>query len=189
MIRERTRPQWTPEQLKDIYQGPHDARVLYPGHLPRVTRTIAMANRICPNPESVADLACGNGDIANGCGATRTYLGDFAAGFEFQGPVEETIDLIPEVTLMVAAETLEHLWDPDAVLLRFREKAQYLVCSVPVTPEEGQNGEHYWSFDREGFESLLADTGWEVIDYEEVTAAPSVVFDTYQAGIWGCRRA
>lgn len=194
MIRERTRPQWTPEEIASIYVGPHDARVLYPGHLMRVQTTIAVGRVLVPSPGIIADLACGNGDIANGIAEVApgctVILGDYAPNnYQFSGPIEENLAKIPRVDIMVLAETLEHLWEPDVVLLKAHEVAANLVCSVPVDPGEGQNGEHYWAFDREGFQSLLTETGWRTRIYAEVDAAPSCVADTYRCGIWGVTEA
>lgn len=189
MFRNRQRPQWTPDELARIYAGPHDHRVLSPGHDLRIARTIAIARLVFPDPTSVADLSTGNGVIANALGAPDVILGDYAPGFDHRGPIEETIDLVPHVDVFICAETLEHLWEPDEVLIKIREKASALVCSVPIShcSEDDQNGEHYWAFDQEGAEKMLRDTGWDPVIYEQVTAAPGSVNPTYQCGLWGCR--
>ena len=185
MISERVRPRWTAEQMVDIYKGPHDARVLYPGQQLRVETVIDVARRLVTEPDTVADLACGNGEQALSVGAKKVILGDFAPGYEIQGPIEKTIEQIQRVDLFICAETFEHLWDPARVMRQIKTKTKAMVCTVPVTPEEGQNGEHYWSFDREGFEAMLNEAGWDVVIYEEVDASPSVVFTSYRCGVWG----
>lgn len=186
MIRERTRPEWDDEQRTGHYTRPHDARVLYPGQYLRVQTCIDIATRLVPAPGTVADLACGNGDIATACAATEhTYLGDIAPGYELHGPIETTIRQIPPVDLMILAETLEHLNDPDLVLRLTRKRTTRLVVSLPVDPEEGENGEQLWAFDREGAEQMFNDAGWAVVIYEEVDAAPSVFAERYRCGVWG----
>jgi hypothetical protein len=186
-VRSRQRPPWGPEQLKDIYVGLHDHRVLAPGHDLRMERTLAVARALCPWPESVADLSAGIGYIAKALGAPVTILGDFAPGWSIQGPIEETVLTIPNVDLFVCTETLEHLDDPDKVLRAIREKALALVVSIPVceVPEDDANGEHLWAWDREGAEEMYRETGWEPLIYEQVMASPGSVTPEYRCGIWG----
>lgn len=190
MLRNRQRPRWSDEELAEIYAGPHDHRVLGSGHVARVATSIEVGKAIWPEPTFVADLSCGNGVIALGLGAAHTTLGDFAPGFQYQGPIEDTIREIHPVDVFVCAETIEHLDDPDEVLCLIRERANALVTSVPIsdTPDDDANGEHYWAFDREGFEELLRWAGWEPDIFVEVEAGPGSVSDTYRCGIWGCVR-
>lgn len=187
-MRNLQRPFWTPTQTAEIYASPHDWRVLGDGHKVRIERLIAIAKTLYPNPDTVADLSCGIPTITDALRAKRTYLGDFAPGYEFTGPIEQTIDLIPDVDLFLCAETLEHLQDPDSVLVKIRGKAKALVCSVPIcrVPEDDGNGEHYWAFDRDGFEQMLNECGWDVVIYEQVTASPGTTGPTYQCGLAGC---
>lgn len=188
-FRNRQRPSWTPEQLAEIYAGPHDHRALGYGHDARVAATITIGRFLNPSPLRVADLSCGNGVIARALGASvETILGDFAPGFQLRGPIEETIWRIQMVDIFVCSETLEHLEDPDAVLCEIRQRARALVCSVPLStcPEDDQNGEHYWAFDRAGAEEMLVAAGWTPKYFAEVPAAPGSVNPTYQCGIWGC---
>lgn len=199
MLRERVRPQWTPEQLRDIYSSPFDHRALGDGSLPRVEvsswigRSLPMAAGVgWARPSFVADLSCGNGAIARSIAShwgRRPLLGDYAPGFEVTGPIEETIVNVEGIDIFVCCETLEHLWEPLDVLRQIRRRSSLLVCSVPLweRAEQEQNGEHYWAFDREGFESMLADAGWTPSLFAEVPGYP-VGGDGgfYQTGIWGC---
>jgi hypothetical protein len=189
MMRSRQRPAWRPDQLAEIYAGPHDHRVLAPGHDLRMERTIAIARAVYRAASSVADLSCGVGTVAEALGAPVVILGDFAPGYPFHGPIEETIDEIPHVDVFICTETLEHLDDPDMVLRKIRGKASALVVSLPIceVPEDDANGEHYWAFDREGAEAMYRAAGWEPALYEQVEAAPGSVEPTYQCGIWGLR--
>jgi hypothetical protein len=196
MLRERVRPRWTDQQLSEIYARPFDQNALGWGADARVvtTATIGRLLYVPEVPTSIADLSCGNGDIARriavGDRHVPLYLGDFAAGYQFTGPMEQTIDEMRDpVDLFVCAETLEHLWDPELVLDKVRSKANKLVCSVPLweRAEQEQNGEHYWAFDREGFEAMLDDTGWTPVLFAEVPSYPVGGHGgTYQCGIWGC---
>ena len=94
------------------------------------------------------------------------------------------------VDIFVCCETLEHLWDPGPVLAAIRDRSRMLVVSVPIwqRPEQEQNGEHYWAFDREGFELvMLKRSHWEPVLFAEVPTYP-VGGDGgfYSTGIWGC---
>lgn len=190
-MRNRQRPFWTPAELERIYAGPHDHRVLGDGHVARVHALVSIGRELWPSPTSVADLSAGNGVIALALEAPRTTLGDFAPHPDpswLRGPIEALVEEIHPVDVFVCAETLEHLEDPDHVLRSIRANA--LVCSVPicVTPDDDRNGEHYWAFDREGFEELLVSCGWQPTIYRQVEAAPGSVTATYQCGCWGCLR-
>lgn len=188
-FRNRQRPAWTSEQLAEIYRGPHDRRVLGYGHDARIATAITIGRFLNPRPERVADLSCGTDEVATALGASvETILGDFAPGFALQGPIEETIWHVQMVDVFVCLETLEHLDDPDMVLREIRQRARALVCSVPLSsrPEDDQNGEHYWAFDRAGAEEMLVEAGWSPRLFAEVPAAPGSVNPTYQCGIWGC---
>jgi hypothetical protein len=194
LIRQRVREQWSDEQLAEIYAGPHDHRVLSPGHDVRIEATVWIGKFLYwpDRPNSVGDLSCGNGYIANELKARKTYLGDFASGFEFCGPISQTIHEIPEIDLFICAETLEHLWEPDEALTLIRDKADKLVASVPLVndPSEEQNGEHYWAFDREGAEQMFIENGWTLTRlFAEVPAAPGSFYQTYRCGIWGMEKS
>lgn len=194
MLRERVRPQWTDEQLAQIYTRPFDQRALGWGGDARVVTSSVTGKLLLLGHGSqpkIVDLAAGNGVIARDIGATTggtVTLGDFAPGLDLHGPADETI-LRVSGDLFVCCETLEHLWDPDLLLRRARERFSFLVASVPIweRAEQEQNGEHYWAFDREGAEAMFADAGWEPKYFGEVPAYPvGGAGGTYQCGIWGC---
>lgn len=195
MLRERVRPRWSDEDLAKIYASPFDHRALGEGSLPRVEtsgwigRSLTEASGAQRPVHTVADLSCGNGLIARSIPAQQHLLGDFAPGYEFSGPIEQTVAEIPDVDMFVCCETLEHLWEPAEVLWQIRRKTRLLVCSVPLweRAEQEQNGEHYWAFDRAGFESLLYEQGFMPVLFAEVPGYP-VGGDGgfYQTGIWGC---
>ena len=43
---------------------------------------------------SVADLSCGNAEIARGLGVEHVVLGDYAPGYQLCGPIEETVEAL-----------------------------------------------------------------------------------------------
>jgi hypothetical protein len=194
VLRERVRPQWSDEELARIYAGAFDQRMLGWGGDARVVTSGMIGKLLLLGHRSrpvVVDLAAGNGAIASDIARTtggETLLGDFAPGFTLRGPIESTIIGV-RGDMLVCCETLEHLWDPDLVLRKARDRFAFLVVSVPLWEhaEQEQNGEHYWAFDREGAEAMLTEAGWVVQHFAEVPAYP-VGGDggTYQCGIWGC---
>lgn len=196
MLAERVRQQWTPEQLAQIYSAPFDQSALGYGADIRVSATKVIGKLLyeltSERPRNVVDLSCGNGDIPNDIAAqfgVPAILGDFAAKYAHVGPIEDTLDQVDDIDLFVCAETIEHLWDPETVLHRLRDKASRLVCSVPLweRAEQELNGEHYWAFDREGFEAMLSRTGWDPVLFAEVPSYPvGGAGGTYQCGVWGC---
>ena len=201
MYRHRNRRKYTDSELKLIYATPHD-HTKWPDHIQRVEKTIAVGLRIvqaewewsCGN--SIEDLSCGNAAIATGiardsnvCQGTcfGMHLGDFAPGYEYQGPLEETIDQIPKVDLFICSETLEHLDDPEMVLEKIRIKADRLLLSTPNMTCPDANIEHYWAWDHEAVQEMLRDAGWtpEIYDesyYRQEDGQPL----GYRFQIWGC---
>ena len=195
MLRERVRPRWSDEELSRIYAGAFDQRVLGWGGDARVVTSGVIGKLLLlghPTQPVVVDLAAGNGVIARDIAGTTggsALLGDYAPGFDIRGPIEETIIGV-NGDLLVCCETLEHLWDPESVLVKARGRFSFLVASVPIweRAEQEQNGEHYWAFDREGAEAMFVDAGWEPTIYAEVPAYPvGGNGGHYICGIWGCK--
>lgn len=193
-MRRRLRPAWSPEDLDRIYPAPHDHRLYGRGHRERVAATIQAALNYLTGPDdpyavpvaSVADLSCGNASIARAIPSEALYLGDFAPGYEYHGPLELTLVQLPDVEVYVCSETLEHLDDPDAVLALIATKALTLVLSTPVDAWGDTNDEHYWAWDREGVEEMLAASGWVVASYGEVDSR--AYGEPYCYGIWVAER-
>jgi hypothetical protein len=186
MNRARLRPPYSPDELARLYAIPHDHRRWSDHHL-RVNATIEVARWMCQTiggVESAADLSCGNGAILKAIPAHDRHFGDFAPGYEYTGPIEETVDPIPAVDLFVCSETVEHLDDPDVALKAIRSKTRHLVLSTPVDAWDDTNPEHYWAWSRAGVEEMLTAAGFEVVVYSTVDFRPSGM--AYQFGIWGC---
>lgn len=176
------------EELAEVYAEPHDHRLYGRGHGERVDATIALALDYFGGAmvSSVADLSCGNGVIAEAIADHRLYLGDFAPGYEYTGPIEQTLDLIPHVSVFVLSETLEHLDDPDAVLARIAEKTETLVLTTPVEAWGDTNTEHYWAWNRGAVEAMMSAAGFAVRAYTQVDSR--TYGEPYCYGIWIAER-
>lgn len=186
MTRLRLRPAYTPEQLTEIYQTPHD-HTRWEDHRIRVGATIEACKWFIRRGDvrTVGDLSCGDAAIARALDVSHLVLGDFAAGYDHTGPVEDMIEGIDPVDLYVCSETLEHLDVPETVLKQIRAKTRYLVLSTPVGAGQDANPEHYWSWDREDVEEMLTGAGFEVEVYMPVDLRPAGYY--YQFGIWAAR--
>jgi hypothetical protein len=184
MRRLRLRNAHTDELLGKYYAKPH-SHFGNADHRLRVAISINLA-RALGQFNSVADLACGDAAISAAMNARTRYLGDLAAGYAIQGPIEETIHQIPHVDLFVCTETIEHLDDPDTVVRAIRGKADALLLSTPVGCFHDQNPEHYWAWDREAVEAMADEAGFKTSVYAELdlTAAGP---EHYVFGIWGMR--
>lgn len=191
MYRNRLLPKYTDEQLRNIYREPHNSEN-WEDHKIRVRATTSLGMEAgVPAGGSIADLSCGNGLIpiilAEHFDA-QTILGDFAPGYTYRGPIEETIDQIPHASLFVCSETIEHLDEPDNVLLKIRRKANRLLLSTPIA--EGRdfpvgNPEHYWGWDQEAVGHMLSNTGWHPVLRTDLNFFHSGYPYNYQ--IWLCR--
>jgi hypothetical protein len=170
-----------------MYAIPHDAN-RWAEHRVRVGVTIALARHLVPNPRSVADLSCGNGEIASAVGpnADTVILGDLAPGYEVVGPLEQTIHNLPRVDLYVCSETLEHLDDPDTTLAQLRPHAATLIVSTPIGAwaDAERNPEHYWAWDKADVEEMLTAAGWRTHLFNALDLTPGG--GEYHYGIWGC---
>lgn len=182
--RVRLRPVHSPDELARIYARPHDHR-RWTDHLVRVATTAQFVHALGGPMARAADLSCGDGAILGALDVGTRYLGDFASGHEFTGPIENTVEQIPPVDLFVCTETLEHLDDPDLVLKKVRSKTRALALSTPVDAWEDRNPEHYWAWSRGGVEAMLAEAGFAVHAYMELDFRPAG--GEYAYGVWIAR--
>lgn len=185
MIR-RLRPLPSPDELARMYATPHDHRRYGRDHAERVDATVNLAKATL-GPwyrDTIADLSCGNGAIAEALALDDTILvlGDLAT----TGPIEEQLLELAHVDLFICSETLEHLDDPFTVLAEIRKRADRLLLSTPVRCWGDGNPEHLFAWDREGVEAMLSESGWDPVAYEEcdgtVYSPASYIF-----GIWVAR--
>jgi hypothetical protein len=194
VTRIRLREAYSPERLAELYATPHE-HTKWADHRARVAVTVQIARALAGDIETAADLSCGDAailrhlqmaaDVTPGAPKLDIHLGDFAPGYPYRGPIEETIGQIPDVDLYVCSETIEHLDDPDLVLKAIRPKTECLVLSTPVECWQDRNPEHYWAWDRAGVEEMLHDAGFTVAVYAGLDLRPGG--GEYEFGIWGCR--
>jgi hypothetical protein len=72
---------------------------------------------------------------------------------------------VPDDTVIVATEMLEHLVHPHAFVHRLAgTNAKWLVASSPYTETADSHYEfHTWAWDIPGYTALLENNGWRVI--------------------------
>ena len=185
MYRKRLRPAYSFAELQNLYAGPYHTGLA--AQRLRIETTTAVAKWMSWGIRSVADLSCGANEIVSALDVHQKYVGDFAPGYVIQGPIEETIDQIPQVDLFILSETLEHLDYPDELLRKLRGKASRLLLTTPI--DEGRhaesfNPEHYWGWDQEAIEVMLQEAGFEevVMRVDLLTEVPKYMLPTQ---IWG----
>lgn len=181
-MRSRLRQPYTDAELAGLYPRPHE-HSRWPDHRLRVDVTVQIGRFLHRDGLPVADLSCGDARIAQEIGgAADLYLGDLASGYRFHGPIEQTIDQIPQVDLFVCCETLEHLNDPDLVLRKIRGKSRALVVSTPDGETTDENPEHYWGWDQEDVGRMLHEAGFVA------RVRSSLVLPQFKVAyqIWGC---
>jgi hypothetical protein len=185
-IRLRSAP--SKDELDRLYPAPHQHR-RWPDHILRVAATVEMARKLpFPQNGTLADLSCGDATIAYQMRAShgaKLILGDYAPGYEYTGPIEETIANVEpgQVHLWVCSETLEHLEDPDHVLAEIRERTDHLIVSTPAGEIDSHNPEHIWGWDCEEMRSMLATAGFEPVLHEVMDHPAGSI---YRFQLWGC---
>lgn len=181
----RKRLRETPE-LHSLYTEQYN-HTRWKDHKVRVHSTIALAPWFT-DARSGADLSCGDGAILKGIsdllGFEKTYFGDFVEGYQFHGPIEETIRSLPYVDMFILSETLEHLDDPDDVLRRIRKACKYLILTTPDGEWTDANPEHVWGWDTDEVRKILTNAGFVPEVYQSLSF-PSFGYYTFQ--MWGCR--
>lgn len=180
----RLRPPHSAQRLAEIYAKPHK-HSRWIDHQIRVAVTIQIAHALAGPVDAAADLSCGDAAILGALRVKRSYLGDYAPGYDLHGPLEDTIGQIPDVDLYVCSETLEHVDDPPAVLKAIRGKTTALVLSTPVDAWQDSNIEHYWAWSHRDVEGLLSAAGFRTVIYNELDCRPGG--GDYAFGIWACR--
>ena len=162
MTRQRLRPAYSEADLAHVYPHTYDHSI-WADHRVRIAATIEFATCVFPDPTSVADLSCGDAAIARGYGANlpadQIILGDFVAGHQHHGMIEDTIGEIPPVDVFILSETLEHVDDPDTLLASIRVMASRIIVSTPLD-ETLHNPEHYWTWSGDDVYAMLVAAGW-----------------------------
>jgi hypothetical protein len=157
---------------------------LWIDHRMRVTFMAQLAPVVMNGVQSGADLSCGDGKLLSAIPLRTRIFGDCAPGWPVCGPIEQTIEQIPDVDLFVCGETIEHLDDPDLTLKKIRSRTKRLLLSTPVDAWDDANEEHYWAWDRECVEDMLTAAGFSVAVYLALDLRPSK--GDYCFGIWAC---
>jgi hypothetical protein len=179
-VRRQLRPFYSQSDLSLVYCAPYSHRA-WPDHVVRVARTAELLAEMAP--ESVADLSCGDGEVVIQAGLRDgAVLGDMAPGWPHRGPIEQTIQAIPDVDVFVCSETIEHVQDPDALLVAIRGKARRLLLSTPIGEDHDLNPQHYWGWDVADVEEMLHAAGWAG-EVEVFEPSPNPYY-AYQ--IWRC---
>jgi len=181
-MRTRLRPKYSKKELKEIYKTPHEHN-LWADHVQRVESTIALSTWFYPI-STVADLSCGNGYIVDSINAETRYKGDFASGYDYTGPIEQTLKLIPAVDLFILSETIEHVDDPDTLLGEIRKKTKHLILTTPKDENDDSNPEHYWGWGKEDVKEMLISANFSPQIYQELEFFDPQFCYTYQ--MWGC---
>lgn len=186
MRAKRLRPAYTDDEMVRVYPKPHEAG-LWVDHRARVNITVTLAHMFDYGAKSGADLSCGDGMILQNIALQERHFGDFAPGYQYYGPIEKTIHEIPPVNLFVCTETIEHLDNPDDLLVEIGRKADRLILSTPIDAWDDPNHEHYWAWDREYVEAMIREAGYRLLFFNALDfrlGNPA----SYCFGIWGCMK-
>lgn len=192
-MRTRLREAYSPDGLAELYREPYDCFERGADHIERVMVTAGLAAGAMARfgLSSAADLSAGTGAVLLNAAKlsgrdVHLYQSDLVEhqDLDDHGPIEQTLDRCPEVDLFVCSETLEHLDDPDAVLLRIAQKARYLVLSTPDGERDTVNPEHYWGWGSEDVRAMLHGSGFRPLSLLKFTPTP--LYYTFQ--IWLAER-
>lgn len=189
MYRERCRSSYSATELKRVYERVWSFQDDWEDHRRRLVVTEKVAERtVAAHFTTAADLSCGDAYWTKRFPNVEWTLGDFAPGYEYRGPIEQTIEKIDPVDVFFCCETLEHLDDPDYVLQRIRLKTERLVLSTPKLYQYDENPEHYWAWDDECLREMLTSAGFQPFAYEEANGwNDSNRCNGYAFQIWGCK--
>lgn len=155
----------------------------WPDHVERVKASADMIERYAGQIRSAADLSCGDGALINMISRHLNWavLGDLngvpvSASVSCRAQVVETIgyaalpdslEHLEPVDLFILSETLEHIDDPDGLLARLTDRAQYLFLSTPLEESaDSGNLEHYWSWGQADVHAMLEAAGWSPLETE-----------------------
>ncbi len=181
-MRKQLRPFYTPEEYANVYSTQFN-HANWSAHIERVNKTIRVLDKFAYNThsQSVADLSCGDGAILEG--SRHPWQKKWTGDYTTTGPIETTIQLLPHVDMFVLSETLEHIEDPDDLLVKIRDRTDHLLLTTPHGEDTDENPQHYWGWDREALALMLDAAGFNVGECELFTPKSNEYY-TFQ--IWTC---
>jgi hypothetical protein len=171
--------------LARLYGRTYD-HTRWPDHIERVAETTRLLDEFAAamGSVSVADLSCGDGAIVNGSRHpwARRVLGDLTT----TGPIETAVRDLEPVDLFVCSETIEHVDDPDGLLVDIGKVARHLLLTTPLGETDPDNNpEHYWGWGAMDMAEMLADAGWT---WREMTTFTPQSVRHYTFQMWRCSR-
>lgn len=194
-MRWRLAPQLGPSAYQRVRDNSvwrdHEARALVTGAIAAWTK-----------PETVLDPACGDASIVRalrGLHPLRSvHLSDISApqmeelqqdpwpeASYLTGDALSIVNALDTFDLIILTEILEHLDDPESLLLAARRHASTLVASSPLGEHDFHSHEHVWGWDREGYQEMLESTGWTPTSYMELDFTDPIYYYDFQ--VWVCR--
>lgn len=179
MYLHRNWPTYSSEKLSEIYSQPWEMNPAWLDHVARREATLLLADQVSHLSAVAADLSCGDAYFASQLPELDWHLGDYAPGYDYEGPIERTIQQIPNVDLFLLCETLEHVEDPSAVLSAIRAKSRRLILTTPLMTCPDENEQHYWAWDDEMVGHMADLAGWRVLDYIQTQPDIGYVFQCW----------
>lgn len=184
------RPFYTPHELAHVYSAQYQ-HAHWLDHIERVQYTVGVIDAYAKlhDLQTIADLSCGDGAIVRQTirDWQRVVLGDLVPGDGVTrvGPLHETLPTLRHspVDLYVCSETLEHVEDPLATLQMIRAITKHLVLTTPCGETDDENPQHYWGWDQDGLDELLAKAGFTE-RHSHLFTPRSVEYYTFQ--VWQC---
>lgn len=184
------RPFYEPHELAKVYSKQY-LHSEWADHIERVLYTSALIDAFAGQHQMryVADLSCGDGAILRHSRHPweRTVLGDLVSGDGITrvGPLHMTLPSLQHspVDLYVCSETLEHVEDPLETLRLIRKITTHMVLTTPCGEITDENPQHYWGWDEDGLDELLAEAGF-THRVSHLFTPTTVEYYTFQ--IWQC---
>lgn len=169
----------TPEWYGERERAPH---VDQDGHRPRLVAAAAFVERLVRDHSvaTLSDLGAGDGGLLS----LVRHLHLRSWGFDLapanvEGAAERGVDVHLRSIfdlgpadfgdVSVATEVLEHLIDPHSFVRGI--PSRFLIASSPSGEDADHHYEfHTWAWDRDGYEALLRQGGYEIIPTAEGVA-------------------
>lgn len=125
---------------------------------------------LIPATGKILDIGCGMGRLLHEVGKftdAKLYGIDISWNaiveakkrYPYEFRVADAEHLAGEYDLIINSQTLEHVDDPEKIILRMKDHSKRLFITVPYPNSSLDNGVklHYWRFEVKDFEKLLDD--------------------------------